>query len=38
MINVRAEYQNIIYTDFETDVATQNNSGHEISVSAIFKF
>lgn len=38
MINVRAEYQTISYTDFETVDTTQNNTGHEISLSAIFKF
>jgi len=37
-INVRAEYQTIMYTDFETATSTQNNTGHEISLSAIFKF
>lgn len=38
MVNVRAEYQTISYTDFETVNTTQNNTGHEISLSAIFKF
>lgn len=38
MINVRAEYQTMFYTDFETADSTQNNTGHEISLSAIFKF
>lgn len=37
-INVRAEYQTIFYTDFENGADTQNNTGHEISLSAIFKF
>lgn len=38
MINVRAEYQTMMYTDFESVGVTQNNTGHEISLSAIFKF
>lgn len=38
ILNVRAEYQSIMYTDFETVTTTQNNTGHEISLSAIFKF
>ena len=38
MINVRAEYQTMLYTDFTTAGGNQDNTGHEISLSAIFKF